>query len=88
MGSQESFDYRSINRMPTALGIERRLCIVGIMLAMIRFQLGGGLIECLVEFLVYWGIVLALSQWEPRIIQMLPDLWQQKRFYNASKFVR
>ena len=84
----DRFDYRSINRQPTALGIERKLCVFGGMLALIRFHLGGGFIESAAYFFVYWGVIFGLSQWEPRLLQMLPSLWRQKRFYSASKFIR
>jgi hypothetical protein len=81
------FDYRSINRVPTALGIERKACVVGGMLALIRFHLGGGLLESAAYFVVYWAVIFALSQWEPRLFRMLRSLCRQKRFYSASKFV-
>ena len=87
LNERSPFDYRSINRQPTALGIERKLCVFGGMLALIRFHLGGGFIESAAYFLVYWGVIFGLSQWEPRLLQMLPSLWCQKRFYCASKFI-
>ena len=87
LGEHSHFDYRSINRQPTALGIERKLCVLGGMLALIRFHLGGGFIESAAYFFVYWGAIFGLSQWEPRLLQMLPSLWRQKRFYSASKFI-
>lgn len=88
LNEDSRFDYRSINRQPTALGIERKLCVFGGMLALIRFHLGGGFIESAAYFFVYWGVIFGLSQWEPRLLQMLPSLWRQKRFYSASKFIR
>jgi hypothetical protein len=83
----EIVDYRSINRRPTALGIERKLCISGGMLALIAYHLGCGFLESAAYFALYWGVVFSLSQWEPRLLSMLPNLWRQKRFYCASKFV-
>lgn len=78
-------EYRSLNRQPTALGIERKLCIFGGMLALIRLHTGGGLIESAADFGIYWIVIFLLTRWEPRLLQMLPDLWRQRRFYSALK---
>ncbi|MBV9083872.1 MAG: VirB3 family type IV secretion system protein [Acidobacteriaceae bacterium] len=86
VNDQSRFDYRSLNRVPTALGIERKACVFGGMLAFLHLHLGGGLLASSAIFLAYWGIIFALSQWEPRIFRMLPALWRQKRFYSAGKF--
>jgi type IV secretory pathway TrbD component len=89
-----SFEYRSINRVPTALGIERKLCIFGGMLTLILFHLGGGLLQSALFFLLYWGLAFGLDYWEPRLFKMgLPRLFKvlrkrvrQKRAYSARKF--
>ncbi len=80
-----NLEYRSLNRQPTALGIERKLCIFGGMLALIRLHTGGGLTESAADFGIYWLGIFFLTRWEPRLLQMLPDLWRQRRFYSALK---
>jgi hypothetical protein len=84
---KEPLDYRSLNRFPTMLGIERKACILGGMLVLIYFHLGGGLLKSAIFFAIYWTVIFGLTWWEPRLFSMLPDLWRQRRFYSASKFV-
>ena len=80
-------DYRSINKVPTALGIERKLCVVIGVIAACNFQLTKQFLESLSIFAAFWCAVFFLHKWEPRIIKMLPDLWQERSVYCPRKFV-
>ena len=82
-----TFEYRSLNRLPTALGIERKSCIAGGMFALILFQWGAGFLDSAAFFLAYWALIFGISKWEPRIFRILPDLWNKKPHYSAGKFV-
>ena len=80
-------DYRSLNRRPTALGIERKLCVgIGIVVVC-YFQLSDEFLRSLCLFAALWGIAFSLETWEPRILNMLPDLWRQRAVYCPRKFV-
>ena len=85
--TDKPFDYRSINRPPTALGIERKSCIFGGMLGFLVFHLGASLWASVALFGLWWLAIFGLTQWEPRFFKILPDLWRQKRFYSANKFI-
>lgn len=78
-------NYRSLNKIPTVLGIDRRLAILAGMFAAMYFQITKQFLVSVGIFASVWGMAFWITKWEPRIVRMLPNLWNQKRAYCPYK---
>ena len=69
--------YRSLNRIMTLLGVERKLFFFVLLLAFLLFQLTDALVPAVVLFGILWVLAKAATQTDPQILRVL---------LNSSRF--
>ena len=76
--------YRSINLAATLLGIDRRLCIVILIVTFLVFR-HLTLWSALVVFAMLWGGAYWLTKHDPELVVIVPKALGQRNVYDPGK---
>jgi type IV secretory pathway TrbD component len=76
--------YRSINLTATMLGIDRRLCIVILIVAFLVFR-HFTFISALVTFVVLWSGAYWVTRHDPELVVIVPRALGQRNVYDPGK---
>ena len=76
--------YRSINLTATLLGIDRRLCIVILIVAFLVFR-HFTFLSALVAFALLWSGAYWVTKHDPELVVIVPKAIGQKSVYDPGK---
>jgi type IV secretory pathway TrbD component len=76
--------YRSINLTATLLGIDRRLCIVILIVAFLIFR-HFTFLSALVVFALLWSGAYWLTKNDPELVVIVPKALRQRSVYDPGK---
>ena len=76
--------YRSINLTATLLGIDRRLCIVILIVAFLVFR-HVTFVSALVVFALLWSGAYWLTRHDPELVVIVPKALGQRNVYDPGK---
>jgi hypothetical protein len=79
--------YRTINSASTFLGIERRVCIFGLLCAF-EVMRHVGFLEAFLGFLAFWTVAYLATKYDPALPLIVPKILKQKRVYDPGKVLR
>ena len=76
--------YRSINMAATMLGIDRRLCILILLLGFLVFR-HATFLSALVTFALLWSGAYWVTKHDVQLVVIVPKALRQKRVYDPAK---
>jgi type IV secretory pathway VirB3-like protein len=76
--------YRSINLTATLLGIDRRLCIVILLVAFLVFR-HATFLSALATFALLWSGAYWITKHDVQLIVIFPKALRQKRVYDPGR---
>ena len=76
--------YRSINLTATLLGIDRRLCIVILLIGFLVFR-HGSFLSALVAFGLLWSMAYWITNHDIQLIVIVPKALRQKKVYDPAR---
>jgi type IV secretory pathway VirB3-like protein len=76
--------YRSINVAATLLGVDRRLCIVILILSFLAFR-HFNLVLGLTAFALLWSGAYWLTRHDPELVRIFPAALTQRKIYDPGK---
>ena len=76
--------YRSINLTATLLGIDRRLCIVILIVTFLVFR-HFTVLSALVAFVLLWSGAYWLTKHDPELVVIVPKALGQRNVYDPGK---
>jgi type IV secretory pathway VirB3-like protein len=76
--------YRSINLTATLLGIDRRLCIVILIVTFLVFR-HFTFISALVTFALLWSAAYWVTRHDPELVVIVPKALGQRNVYDPGK---
>ena len=76
--------YRSINLTATLLGIDRRLCIVILIVAFLVFR-HFTFLSALIVFALLWSGAYWVTKHDPELVIIVPKALGQKSVYDPGK---
>jgi type IV secretory pathway VirB3-like protein len=76
--------YRSINLTATLLGIDRRLCIVILIVTFLVFR-HFTVLSALVAFVLLWSGAYWLTKHDPELVVIVPKALRQRNVYDPGK---
>ncbi|MGI9070851.1 MAG: VirB3 family type IV secretion system protein [Bryobacteraceae bacterium] len=76
--------YRSINQTATLLGIDRRLCIVILIVAFLIFR-HFTFSSALVAFALLWSGAYWVTKHDPELVVIVPKAFGQRSVYDPGK---
>ena len=78
--------YRSINQTATLLGIDRRLCIVILIVAFLVFR-HFTFSSALVAFALLWSGAYWVTKRDPELVVIVPKALGQRSVYDPTKTI-
>jgi hypothetical protein len=76
--------YRSINLTATLLGIDRRLCIVILIVAFLAFR-HFTFVSAVLVFALLWSGAYWLTRHDPELVVIVPKALWQRNVYDPGK---
>jgi type IV secretory pathway VirB3-like protein len=76
--------YRSINLAATLLGIDRRLCIVILIVAFLVFR-HFTFLSALIVFALLWSGAYQVTKHDPELVAIVPKALGQRNVYDPGK---
>jgi type IV secretory pathway TrbD component len=78
--------YRSINLTATLLGIDRRLCIVILLIGFLVFR-HASFLSALFAFGLLWSMAYWVTKHDVQLIVIVPKALRQRRIYDPARLI-